>query len=106
MDVTQSYTVDIQINFERVHEEIIESIQLYSLRVSNNALRASRGKAESNVPIHTVLSGRINTYDRQRSVCLSTPCLTLLLHRRPAISFKVSPEHPRAERVNRAATLS
>ena len=62
-------------------------------------------KPESNVPIHTVLNGRINTYNRQPlPICLSTPCLTLLLHRRPAISV-TSHHSTRAERVNRAATL-
>lgn len=76
---------------------------------SNNALlRASRGKAESNVPIHTVLSGRIIPTTVSLAVCLSTPCLTLLLHRRPAISVTSHQSTwvcARAERVNRAATL-
>lgn len=58
-----------------------------------------------------MLSGRINTYNRvSLPVCLSTPCLTLLLHRRPATIRHVSPRAPDSAPVqnayNRAARFT
>lgn len=42
--------------------------------------------SKSNILIHTVLNSCTITYNRQLATCLSTPCLTLLLNRRRAIT--------------------